>query len=81
MDEDEEDPLPQENDGPAPTDEETDARPPAESDDDIEMVDEEPEAQESRGPKTAAQDEDEDDGKRVSCRPQQTDANLSALYR
>ncbi|KAG5647926.1 hypothetical protein H0H81_007363, partial [Sphagnurus paluster] len=40
MDEDEEEPLPQENDGPAPTDEETDARPPAESDDDIEMVDE-----------------------------------------
>ncbi|KAG5633747.1 hypothetical protein H0H81_005558 [Sphagnurus paluster] len=61
MDEDEEEPLPQENDGLAPTDEETDARPPAESDDDIEMVDEELEVQGSRDPKTAAQDEDEDD--------------------
>ncbi|KAG5633604.1 hypothetical protein H0H81_006161 [Sphagnurus paluster] len=61
MDEDEEEPLPQENDGPAPTDDETDARPPAESDDDIEMVDEELEAQGSRDPKTAAQDEDEDE--------------------
>ncbi|KAG5649143.1 hypothetical protein H0H81_005976 [Sphagnurus paluster] len=79
MDEDEEEPLPHENDGPAPTDEETDARPPAESDDDIEMVDEEPEAQESRGPKLVAQDEDEDGSKWVWRRSLETNANLGTL--
>ncbi|KAG5650245.1 hypothetical protein H0H81_000192 [Sphagnurus paluster] len=63
MDEDGEE-LPQhENDGPAPTDEETNGRPPAESDDDIEMVDKEPEPKERRGPKPAVQDKAEDDGK------------------
>ncbi|KAG5633938.1 hypothetical protein H0H81_001533 [Sphagnurus paluster] len=79
MDEDEEEPLPHENDGPAPTDEETDARPPAESDDNIEMVDEEPEAQESRDLKPAAQDEDEDEGKWVSRQSLETNANLGTF--
>ncbi|KAG5650287.1 hypothetical protein H0H81_012743 [Sphagnurus paluster] len=60
MDEDREEP-PQHDDGPAPTDKETDGRPPAESDNDIEMVDEEPEPKERRGPKPAAQDKAEDD--------------------
>ncbi|KAG5634104.1 hypothetical protein H0H81_003394 [Sphagnurus paluster] len=61
MDEDGEEPPQHKNDGPAPTDEETNGRPPAKSDNDIEMVDEEPEPKERRGPKPAAQDKAEDD--------------------
>ncbi|KAG5649677.1 hypothetical protein H0H81_002545 [Sphagnurus paluster] len=63
MDEDGEELLQHENNGPAPADEETDGRLPAKSDDDVEIVDKEPEPKERWGPKLVAQDEDEDDGK------------------